>query len=165
MKPNISSTVNSSQAAQVHARQKKSKPRNFAVGDSVLIWNYRGGSKLLPATVFSKSGPLSYTVELTNGSTVRRHIEQIIANNSGSVMPSSVSTSLNGNVPLLPDYSVSHDSGVRLESSDNNSSESLGSAQNVPIVDKTSDSAVEIPSIPERRYPLRDRKGHQIIDV
>ena len=49
---------------------------------SVLIWNYRGGSKWLPATVFSKSGPLSYTVELTNGSTVRRHIEQIIANNS-----------------------------------------------------------------------------------
>ena len=80
-------------------------------------------------------------------------------------MPSSVSTSLNGNVPLLPDSSVSHDSGVHLVSSDNNSSESLGSAQNVPIVDKTSDSAVEIPSIPERRYPLRDRKPHQIIDV
>ena len=163
MKPNVSSTVNSSQA--VHVRQKKSKPRNFAVGDSVLIRNYRGGSKWLPATVFSKSGPLSYTVELTNGSTVRRHIEQIIANNGGSVMPSSVSSSFNGNVPLLPDYSVSHDSGVRSESSDNNSSESLGSAQNVPIVDKTSDSVVEIPSVPERRYPLRDRKPRQIIDV
>ncbi len=54
------------------------KDRTFAVGDRVLIWDYRRGKKWMPGVVSAKTGPVSYTVDVGLSVHWRHHVDQML---------------------------------------------------------------------------------------
>ena len=59
------------QERQKKWHDKRAKPRSFIIGDQVLILNFGRGPKWLPGKVTSIRGPVSVTVELADGRSVR----------------------------------------------------------------------------------------------
>ena len=55
------------------------KPHSFFIGNQVLVLNFGRGPKWLPGKVTSIRGPVSVTVELADGRSVRRHYDHIRA--------------------------------------------------------------------------------------
>nr|XP_061811684.1 uncharacterized protein K02A2.6-like [Nerophis lumbriciformis] len=74
--------VHQQQKAQVE-RRANAKLRSFMVGDRVLARNYTNDIKWVPATIVSKTGPVSYTVETSDHRIWRRHLDQLL-HTSGS---------------------------------------------------------------------------------
>ena len=57
----------------------RAKPCFFIIGDHVLVLNFGRGPKWLYGTVTSIRGPVSVTVALADGRSVRRHYDHIRA--------------------------------------------------------------------------------------
>ena len=55
-------------------------------GDSVLVKNFSFGDPWLPDVIYSKIGPASFTVHLTDGRRVRRHVDQVRKNTSTNII-------------------------------------------------------------------------------
>ena len=55
-------------------------------GDSVLVTNFSAGEPWLPGVIHSKTGPSSFTVDLTDGRRVQRHLNQLKKNTSAAVV-------------------------------------------------------------------------------
>ena len=72
----ITSRVAHKQEVQRSSRAS-SRVIDINPGDPVMVRNYMSGSKWLPATVDTKSGPLSYRCELPDGRIIKRHQDQI----------------------------------------------------------------------------------------
>ena len=51
--------------------------RNFEVGETVMIRNYRGRPKWFTGTILKKCAPLSYQVKTHSGLIWRRHVDQL----------------------------------------------------------------------------------------
>ena len=51
--------------------------RQFDTGDTVLVWDYRERKKWTKGRISSKTGPLSYKVDIGNGTIWRRHVDQM----------------------------------------------------------------------------------------
>lgn len=85
-------TVHLKQQVQVQQRQTKANERVFCPGDNVLARNYNRGPKWVPATVLAQTGPVSYTVQTTEGIVWRRHTDQLLAGEtaSGNTSPPSL---------------------------------------------------------------------------
>jgi hypothetical protein len=60
-------------------RHRTAKERLFKEGDNVFIRHFVQNSKAkwISGKVLAKTGPVSYKIELTNGTLVRRHIDHI----------------------------------------------------------------------------------------
>ncbi len=55
-----------------------SNVREFQVGDKVYARDYsHNGNKWLSATITQVTGPVSYVIKLTDGSVMRRHVDQL----------------------------------------------------------------------------------------
>ena len=81
LKPDVSEKVKQKQA-DVQTK-RGGKLREFEKGDSVQCRDYRPRhDKWLSGTITSRTGPVSYTVEMINGQTWRRHVDQIRKANS-----------------------------------------------------------------------------------
>ena len=81
LKPDVSEKVKQKQA-DVQTK-RGGKLREFEKGDSVQCRDYRPRQdKWLSGTITSRTGPVSYTVEMINGQTWRRHVDQIHKANS-----------------------------------------------------------------------------------
>lgn len=74
---NTKDTVRLQQRAQME-RRAKTKFRRFHIGDKVLARNYASSVKWKPATVVSKTGPVSYTVETSDHLIWKRHVDQLL---------------------------------------------------------------------------------------
>ena len=75
--PDIKERVKQKQEMQMQARNK-GKVRVFQEGDLVFVKDYRvSGPKWIPAQVLSPTGPLSYSISLSDGRTLRRHVDDI----------------------------------------------------------------------------------------
>ena len=46
-------------------------------GSKVKVRNYHGDTKWIPGTVLKKLGPVTYSVDIVDGPTVKRHINQL----------------------------------------------------------------------------------------
>ncbi|KAL6463598.1 hypothetical protein MHYP_G00279890 [Metynnis hypsauchen] len=80
LKPNLAAVVSHAQDTQCSWRAKHSKERTFEVGDPVLVRDYRRGEeKWTPGNLSSKTGPVSYTVEVGSSQLWKRHTEQMLA--------------------------------------------------------------------------------------
>ncbi|XP_034561964.1 uncharacterized protein K02A2.6 [Notolabrus celidotus] len=78
LKPStVKDTVQGQQEKQVTRRALQAKSRVFGPGESVLVRNYCGEPKWIPATIIAKTGPVSYTVQ-TADSVWRRHVDQLL---------------------------------------------------------------------------------------
>ncbi|XP_029947498.1 uncharacterized protein K02A2.6-like [Salarias fasciatus] len=82
-------SVHEKQQKQVDRRAKRSKDRQFSVGDAVLARNYTSKEKWTSATVVQKTGPVSYHVYTQDNQTWRRHVDQLLP---GSATPPAVVT-------------------------------------------------------------------------
>ena len=51
--------------------------RQFAIGQSVAVREYRGNDTWISGTIVSRTGPVAYQVETTPGAVWRQHIEQL----------------------------------------------------------------------------------------
>nr|XP_050037752.1 uncharacterized protein K02A2.6-like [Dermacentor andersoni] len=79
VKPSLQQKVSTRQFVQTVRR--KQRAREFAVGESVLVRNFRRGAKWLPGIVLGRTGPVSYRVRVETGRGVfawKRHQNHII---------------------------------------------------------------------------------------
>ena len=82
MHPNLHDRVGSKQAHQKQYHDAHERDRKFDQGDHVYCRNFARGSKWIPGTIESVTGPLSYLVRLSDDRLVRRHQDQIIKDQS-----------------------------------------------------------------------------------
>ncbi|XP_069140969.1 uncharacterized protein [Argopecten irradians] len=76
IRPSTSRTVRNNQEKMINENQSS---RQFSEGETVNVRDYRlSGEKWIPGTIESKTGPLSYRVNVGNGAVWRRHTDQII---------------------------------------------------------------------------------------
>ena len=68
--------VESKQAGQKQYRDRRSKLRCLFPGSPVMVRNYHGDARWIPGTVLQKLG-VTYRVDIGNGTTVKRHIDQL----------------------------------------------------------------------------------------
>nr|XP_050024602.1 uncharacterized protein K02A2.6-like [Dermacentor andersoni] len=79
VKPSLQQKVSTRQFIQTVRR--KQRAREFAVGESVLVRNFRRGAKWLPGIVLGRTGSVSYRVHVETGGGVfawKRHQNHII---------------------------------------------------------------------------------------
>ena len=76
LRPDLASTVYSRQQSQKKSHDKHNGERTFIANDPVLVKNYHNGPSWLPGEVLT-SGPRNYKVKLSNGTIVRRHVDQM----------------------------------------------------------------------------------------
>ena len=79
LRPSVGNRVIVAQARQKSNHDKSSRPRQFAAGDTVQVRNYSGDRKWQPGLVIQETGPVSATVKLEDGTTARRHHDQLLA--------------------------------------------------------------------------------------
>ena len=91
MHPQVDKCVHESQERQKANHDRCAKARTFTAGDKVYTRNLASGPVWLEGTVVSSHGPLSYLVDLSNGRTIRRHIDHLCtrtaADSSGVDIP------------------------------------------------------------------------------
>ena len=76
--PDERSKVEEQQEKQKAWHDQKAVSREFDVGDTVYARNYATGSRWLTGVIHTRTGPVSYTVKLTDDSRIwRRHVDQI----------------------------------------------------------------------------------------
>ena len=87
LRPDISQRVEHKQAMQKQSHDSSKPLRTFSVGDKVFVQHFTGTlPKWLSGTIAEVTGPLSYVVTLSDGRTVRRHVDAVRGRTvSGSV--------------------------------------------------------------------------------
>lgn len=76
--PDLSTKVRDKQVQQKGSHDNQKHPRSFSVGDLVFSEDFTKSSVAwVPGKVIQVTGPLSYVIELTSGTTVRRHIDSV----------------------------------------------------------------------------------------
>lgn len=103
LKPSLARTVNQSQEAQQLRCQERSKSREFCAGDSVLVLDYRKGEKWRPGVIMSRTGPVSYIVNVDAAGSWKPHVDQMLRRG----VPSS-DTSIEPVVPVCSANSQAH---------------------------------------------------------
>ena len=77
MHPDPKKQVMSKQASQKLHHDTHVKARAFTPGTRVLARLYIGSDKWIPGTVIQQLGPVTYTVQISNGRIVKRHVNQL----------------------------------------------------------------------------------------
>ena len=80
--PDLSKHVQDAQSNQKHYHDQHAKSRSFVAGDRVLVRNYSGSPNWLPGIVKTALDPVSYQVEFKNGRLCKRHLDQLLKDNS-----------------------------------------------------------------------------------
>lgn len=77
--PDVSRRVESQQTRQKQSHDSSKPVRTFAVGDLVYAENFSPSAmvKWTPGKIAKATGPLSYHIQLTDGSIVRRHVDHM----------------------------------------------------------------------------------------
>ena len=76
IRPDLGRKVFNKQSDQKTRHDKSSSEREFALGEQVLVQNFRGEPKWLDGTVTEQTGPVSYKV-LVGDQLWKRHIDQM----------------------------------------------------------------------------------------
>ena len=76
--PVVRRKVERSQEKQKELHNGKKSVRKFALKDPVYVENFTSWKpKWIPGTIVKITGPLSYVIELQNGTTVGRHVDSV----------------------------------------------------------------------------------------
>ena len=76
MRPDLGRKVFDKQSDQKARQDKGSREREFALGEQVLVQNFRGKPRWLNGTVAEQTGPVSYKV-LVDDQLWKRHVDQM----------------------------------------------------------------------------------------
>ena len=74
LKPNLNRKM---EVTQESFHKTMSKGRSFTKGDGVYVKNFSSGPKWLSGKVSEYTGPVSYLILLTDGRSLRRHVDHI----------------------------------------------------------------------------------------
>ena len=77
LKPVMEERVLKKQLQQKVNHDKGSKVRQFAIGERVFVRNHGQGDRWLPGIISRMSGPLSFTVNIENGRTMKYHQDHL----------------------------------------------------------------------------------------
>ena len=146
LRPNLESKVCLEQTKQKQSHDQHSKLRNFKPDDTVWIRDFHGTDKWRSGIVIECLGPVSYMVEVQDGSVHKRHVDHIHDRVDNSSVPTSLSTTQSSEESPLVTFPVEH-------SDSSQQSPPTASTQN-----STSSSVVTRSNTAVRRNPARDRK-------
>ena len=142
LRPSLESRVEHNQLRQKEGHDQHARERQFSVSDCVYVRNFGQGEVWLPGVISEVTGPVSYTIELTDGRTVRRHQDHVRMRHDTLPEPM-----------LVPEQIV--EPVAESLSSASEAQEELDSDQQQSV--PSSQECVMLPQ-PERRYPLRERR-------
>ena len=173
VKPNLNrKIVNQQHQQSIRAANEKGRQRRqLEVGDSVMSQDYRGDLKWRSGLIVSKTGPLTYEVQVAPGIIWRRHIDQLkptavehtvevtdtdtvevsqpeVASTPPAPIQLSAPPNLAGTVPEIPVA---------------NQPEMVPLPR--PIVSDPPEATPVSPTVRERRYPQRVRMAPQRLDL
>ena len=77
MLPNAKEQVMLKQAKQKARHDEHAKSRSSVPGAAVLARDYGGADKWVSGIVTQRLGPITYSIEISNGQIVKRHIDQL----------------------------------------------------------------------------------------
>ena len=78
LRPSITNRVRNAQQRQTSSHDVRVKERTFNLSDPVYVKNFhKQDSQWLPGEITKINGPRTFTITLTTGKVVRRHIEHI----------------------------------------------------------------------------------------
>ena len=147
--PNRRDRVEEYQAKQKQGHDQQAKWREFQLGKQVYVRNFSPqGPKWVPAQVLEQTGPVSYKVVLEGSHIVcRRHVDQIRPKYDGQtpVRPLDLDSE-------IEDRTEEESEGVEIQQDDIHSPP----APAAPVTSRASPDHVATNT--ERRYPLRDRR-------
>ena len=75
--PDCGSMVLEHQNQQKQQHDRKSRARDFHVGQNVMVRNFCEGPRWVQAVVVERCGPVSYLVETLNGNVWKRHVDHV----------------------------------------------------------------------------------------
>ena len=158
--PDISQRVERQQAKQKLCHDSSKPVRTFVVGDTVFAENFSGTRpKWLSGTIAVITGPLSYVVRLSEGATVRRHVDSIRRRDNAPMDSSSLEFPLS--VPLSIQSPSSSRNPVLISPSTENVSTPIEVDVLPPLIDPAQmhlDSSVTIPQPSQLRRSTRARQ-------
>ncbi len=78
LKPGIEQRIQDKQSRQQCDHDKYAKARTFVEGERVFVKNHRpSGEKLLSGEIVKSTGPVSFTVRMSDGTTIRSHQDHL----------------------------------------------------------------------------------------
>ena len=77
MIPNTKQQVTSRQADQKQHHDKHSRSQPMFPGTAVFVRECSGSHKWIPDTILQKLGPVTFSVAVINGRTVKHHLDQL----------------------------------------------------------------------------------------
>ncbi|XP_016343694.1 uncharacterized protein LOC107689988 [Sinocyclocheilus anshuiensis] len=155
--PNVASVVEKAQAKLCRRCQVHAKERTFAVGDKVLVRDYRRGKKWMPVVVSAKTGRVSYTVDVGLSVHWRRHVDQILAHqddcdNGDEIGPETIEVP-EGNLTDLCEHPISGET-----SRPSLDQIPTGLAQSEDSATRDNEVVLHTPHKEAKRYPERTIK-------
>lgn len=76
--------------------------KSYKVGDLVNIKNFSVGSKWLPGIIMQITGPLSYMIKLTDGRTLKRHVDHVLPRASDQEGPENLEHNFQSQAHAVP---------------------------------------------------------------
>lgn len=75
--PDIAKRVCEKQSQQKESHDQHARERDFALGQIVMVRNYRSGPAWVKGTISEQRGPLTFMVTVNDGQLWKRHVDQI----------------------------------------------------------------------------------------
>ena len=173
VKPNLNrKIVNQQHQQSIRAANEKGRQRRqLEVGDSVMSQDYRGDLKWRSGLIVSKTGPLTYEVQVAPGIIWRRHIDQL----KPTAVKHTVEVTDTDTVEVSqPEVASTPPAPIQLSAPPN----LAGTVSEIPVADQPemvplprpivsdpSEATPVSPTVRERRYPQRVRRAPQRLDL
>ena len=173
VKPNLNcKIVNQQHQQSIRAANEKGRQRRqLEVGDSVMSQDYRGDLKWRSGLIVSKTGPLTYEVQVAPGIIWRRHIDQL----KPTAVDHTVEVTDTDTVEVSqPEVASTPPAPIQLSATPN----LAGTVPEIPVADQPemvplprpivsdpSEATPVSPTVRERRYPQRVRRAPQRLDL
>jgi hypothetical protein len=87
LRPSLKSRVVSAQSHQKLDHDRSTIQRSFNIGDPVFVRNFNCSTPWSPGVAKETRGPLSYTIQCTDGRIVRRHVDHVRTRTTPSTAP------------------------------------------------------------------------------
>ena len=173
MKPNLNrKIVNQQHQQSIRAANEKGRQRRqLEVGDSVMSQDYKGDLKWRSGLIVSKTGPLTYEVQVAPGFIWRRHIDQL----KPTAVEHTVEVTDTDAVEVSrPEVASTPPAPIQLSAPPN----LAGTVPEIPVADQPEmvplptpivsdppEATSVSPTVRKRRYPQRVRRAPQRLDL
>ena len=182
LRPSLKNTVLKQQQNQV-LHHKGSRNVEFQVQDRVLVKNYRGKNGWVVGVITSKLSPVTYLVEVEPHVIWKRHVNQLLPcktkdpiqsrNGQDDVEPRALGNPVDEVIRASPKTVVSKQAASSVESPNIGVSGGVWDSKKMVSpkcvvmepLSNVNDSPLPIVTTPIKRYPIRERKQRNILDL